>query len=120
MDVGDKKGKEKVEEKKKELVFFKDVPLVDLDDCNASNNRLHCNGDDSNDNNASNPEYMDVSDGGASNSQCLELNTSPAVELLQSSAQVHSDRSSEATLSVPDPLFNAVGKAPHLNAAIVK
>ena len=52
MDVSDKKDKVKVEEKKKEIVFFKGVPHVDLDDCDISNNRLHCDSDDSDDNDA--------------------------------------------------------------------
>ena len=54
MDVGDKKGKEKVEDKKKELVFFMGVPLIDLDDCDISDNRLHCDNNSSDDNDAIN------------------------------------------------------------------
>ena len=82
MDVGDKKDKEKVEEKEKEPVFYKGVPLVDLDDYNVSDNRLHCNRDDTDDNDAPKPEGMDVDNNGASSSQCLEPKTSPAAEPL--------------------------------------
>ena len=69
MDVIDKKGKEKVEEKKKEPIFFKGVELVDLDDCDVLDIRLQCNSDDTDDNDAPNLEDMDVGDGSASNSQ---------------------------------------------------
>jgi hypothetical protein len=120
VDFVDEKGKEKVEEKKKEPVFFKGVELVDLDDYDVPDMKLQCDNDDTDDDDAPNPEGMDVGDGGASSSQCLEPNTSPAAELLQSSVRVHSDRSFEATPSVYDPLFNAVGKAPHPDAVIVK
>ena len=40
MDIVDEKGKEKVEEKKKDLVFFKDVEHVDLIDCNVPDMRF--------------------------------------------------------------------------------
>jgi hypothetical protein len=120
VDFVDEKGKEKVEEKKKEPVFFKGVELVDLDDYDIPNMKLQCDSDDTDDNDAPNPEGMDVGDSGASSSQCLEPNTSPTVEPLQSSVRVHSDHPSEATPSVHDPLFNAAGKAPHPDAVIVK
>jgi hypothetical protein len=120
VDFVDEKGKEKVEEKKKEPVFFKGVELVDLDDCDVPNMKLQCDSDDTDDDDAPNLEGMDVGNGSASSLQCLEPNTGPTVEPLQSSIRVHSDRPSEATPSVHDPLFNAAGKAPHLDAIIVK
>ena len=92
VDVGDKKGKEKVEEKRKELVFFKGVLLVDLDDYDVSNNRLHCDSDDLDDDDIPKLEGMDISDGNASSLQCLEPNTGLIVEPLQSLVRVHSDR----------------------------
>ena len=79
MDIGDKKGKEKMEEKKVP-VFFKGVLLVDLDDSDVSDNRLHCDSDDSDDDNAPKPKDMDVSNGGVSNLQCLEPNTGPTAK----------------------------------------
>ena len=120
MDVIDKKSKETVEEKKKEPIFFKDVELVDLDDCNILDNKLHCDCNDMDDDDAPNPEDMDVVDSCASSSQCLELNTGPATELLQSSIRVSSDHPSEAASSVYDLLFNAAKKAIHPDAVIVK
>ena len=69
VDVGDKKGKEKVEEKRKEPVFFKGVLLVDLDDCDISDNKLHCDSDDSDDDDAPKSEGMDVGDSSAFNLQ---------------------------------------------------
>ena len=103
-----------------ELVFFKGILLVDSDYCDVSNNRLHCDSNDSDDNDAPKLKGMDVGDGSTSSSQCLEPKTGPAAEPLQSSVQAHRERPSEATLFVHDPLFNAVGKAPHLDAIIVK
>ena len=85
VDVVDEKGKEKVEEKKKEPVFFKGMELVDLNDCNVPNMRLQCNNNDTDDDDAPNPENMDADNGDASSLQCLEPNTGPTAELLQSS-----------------------------------
>ena len=96
------------------------VELVGLDDCNVLDMRLQYDSEDMDDNDASNLDDMDIGDGGFSSSQCLEPNTSPAAEPLQSSIRVHSDRPSEATLSIHDPLFNAAGKALHLDVVFVK
>ena len=74
-----------MKEKKKELVFFKGVELVDLDDCNIPDMRLQCNNKDMDYDDAPNLEDMDVGNSSASSLQCLELNISPAVEPLQSS-----------------------------------
>jgi hypothetical protein len=43
VDVVHEKGKEKVEEEKKEPIFFKGVELIDLDDCDVPDMRLQCN-----------------------------------------------------------------------------
>jgi hypothetical protein len=117
VDVVHKKGKEKVEEEKKEPVFFKGVELVDLDDYDIPDMRLQCDSNDTDDDDSPSPEGMDVGDGGASSSQCLEPNLGPAPEPVQ---PVHSERPFEAAPSVLDPLFNAAGKAPHPDAVIVK
>ena len=120
VDVVDKKGKEKVEWKKKEPVFFKGVELVDLDDCNVPDMRLQCDSEDTDDDDALNVEDIDIGNGSTSNSQCLEPNTSPTAEPPQSSAGAHGDCPSKAIPSIHDPFFNAVGKAPHPDAVIVK
>ena len=119
MDLGDKKGKEKVEDKRKEPIFFMDVSIVDLDDLDVSNNRMHCDNSSSNDDDAISLEGMDVGDGGASNSQCPESESRPAVEPLQYSVPVHSDRPSESTFSGIDVLHNATGKTLHPNKRLV-
>ena len=85
VDVVDEKVKEKVEEKMKELVFFKGVELIDLDDYDVPDMRLQCNSKDTDDDDAPNLVDMDIGDNNASNLQCLELNTGPAAEPLQSS-----------------------------------
>jgi hypothetical protein len=123
-DIGvaviDGKGKEKVEEKKKEPVFFMGVELVDLDDCDVPDRKLQCNSDDMDDDDAPKPEGMDVSDDGASSSQCLEPNFGPVAEPVPTAVPVHSEHPSEMTPSILDWFFNAVGKAPHLDAVIMK
>jgi hypothetical protein len=120
MAVIDGKGKEKVEEKKKEPVFFMGVELVDLDDCDVPDRKLQCDSDDTDDDDAPKLEGIDVGDGGASSSQCLEPNFGPVAEPVPSAIPVHSKHPSEATPSILDLLFNAVGKAPHPDAVIVK
>jgi hypothetical protein len=125
VDVVDEKVKEKMEEKKmeekkKEPVFFMGVELVDLDDCDVPDRKLQCDSDDMDNDDVPKLEGMDISDGSASNLQCLEPNLGPAAEPVQSAVPVHSDHPSEVSPFVHDPLFNAVGKAPHLDAVIVK
>jgi hypothetical protein len=120
LDVVDGKDKEKVEEKKKEPVFFMDLELVDLDDCDVPDMKLHCDSNDMDDDDAPKPEGMDVGNGGVLSSHCLEPNFGPAAELVPSAIPVHYERPSEATPSFLDPLFNAVGKAPHPDVVIVK
>jgi hypothetical protein len=120
VDFVDEKGKEKVEEKKKEPVFFKGVELVDLDDCDVPDLKLQCDSDDTGGDNSRNPEDMDVGDGDASSSQCLEPNLGHAPEPMQSAVPVHSGHPFEAAPSVLDLLFNAAGKAPHLDVVVVK
>ena len=120
VDMDDRKGKEKVEDKGKEPVFFMGVSFVDLDDLDVSDNRLHCDNNSSDDDDTINLEDMDVGDGGASSSQCLEPGTGSATELLQSLVPVHSDRPSKSIPSNNDVLYNAAGKAPHPDVVIVK
>jgi hypothetical protein len=84
VDVVDEKGTEKVEEKKKEPVFFMGVELVDLDDCDVPNMKLQYDSNDTDDDDAPKLEGMDVGDGSASSLQCLEPNTGPVAEPLQS------------------------------------
>jgi hypothetical protein len=120
VDVVDEKGNEKVEEKKKEPVFFKGMELVDLDDCDVPDLKLQCDSDDTDDDDSPNPEDLDVGDGGASSLQCLGPNLDPAPELVQSAVPVHSGHPFEAAPSVLDPLFNAARKAPHPDAVVVK
>ena len=55
-----------MEEKKKELVFFMDVELIDLDDCDILDKKLQYNNNGTDDD-APKPEGMDIGDGGASN-----------------------------------------------------
>ena len=88
MDIVDEKAKEKVEEKKKEPVFFMGLELVDLDDCDDFDMKLQYERNDMDDDDAPKPEGMDVSNSGASSLQCLEPNTDPSVEPLQSSVRV--------------------------------
>ena len=58
------------------------VELVDLDDCDVLDKKLQCNSDDTDDDDAPKSEGMDVGDGGASTTQCLEPNLGLAVDLV--------------------------------------
>jgi hypothetical protein len=89
------------------------VELVDLDDYDIPDMKLHCDSDDTDNNNAPKPKGMDVGDSGASSLQCLEPKLGPTAEPVPSAVPIHSDRPFEAIPSIHDPLFNAVGKAPH-------
>ena len=120
MDTVDGMDKDKEEEKKKEPVFFMGVELVDLDDCDVLDMKLQCNNNDTDDDDASKPEGMDVSDGGASSFQCLELNLGPTMDPVQCVVPFECEHSPEATPSIMDPLFNVVGKAPHPDAVTMK
>jgi hypothetical protein len=82
--------------------------------------KLHCDSNDMDDDDAPKLEGMDVGDSGASSLQCLEPKLGPTVEPVPFAVPVHSDCPSKATPSVHDPLFNAVGKAPHPDVVIVK
>jgi hypothetical protein len=55
---------------------------------------------------------MDVGDGGTSSSQSLEPSLGLATEPVPCAVPIHSERPTEATAAVLDPLFNAAGKAP--------
>jgi hypothetical protein len=59
------------------------VELVDLDDCDVPDRKLQCDSDDTNDDGAPKPEGMDVDNGGASSSQCLDPNLGPAADPMQ-------------------------------------
>jgi hypothetical protein len=120
VDAVDRMGKDKEEEKKKELVFFMGVELVDLDDCDVPDRKLQCDNDDTDDDDALKLEGMDVGDGSASSSQCLDPNLGPAADLVQCAVLVECEHLPKATPSVVDPLFNAARKAPHPDAVIVK
>ena len=96
------------------------MELVDLDDYDIPDLTLYCNSNDMDDDDTPKLEGMDVGDSGALSSQCLEPKLGPAAEPVPSVVSVHSDCPSEAILFVHDPLFNVVGKAPHLDALIVK
>jgi hypothetical protein len=120
VDAADGMGKDKEVEKKKELVFFMDVELVDLDDCDVPDRKLQYDSNDMDDDDAPKPEGMDVGDGGVSSSQCLELNLGPTADLVQCAVPVECEHPPKATPSVVDSVFNAVGKAPYPDAVFVK
>jgi hypothetical protein len=50
----------------------------------------------------------------------VELNLGTAKEPVPAAVAVHSERPSEVTTTIMDPLFTAARKAPHLNVIIVK
>ena len=109
-----------MEEKKKEPFFFMDLELLNLDDYNVPNMKLHCNSNDMDDDDAPKPEGMDVGDGNSSSSHCLEPNFGLVVEPVPSVVPAHYEHPPKAILSIFDPLFNVAGKAPHPDVVIMK
>jgi hypothetical protein len=76
------KGEEKVEQKRKELIFIGGVELVDLDDYEVPDIRLHYDSNYTDDNDVLNPTGMDVGDNAALCSQIIDPNLGLATEPL--------------------------------------
>jgi hypothetical protein len=114
------KGKEKVDEKMKELVFIRGVELVDLDDCDVTDRKLQYNSTNSDDDESSNADGVGVHDGPRSCSQTMDSNDEPTSKSVAPEVGEHSEPHTTPTTSIDDALFNAAGKAPHPDAVIVK
>jgi hypothetical protein len=114
------KGKEKMEEKKKEPVFIGGVELVDLDDCDVFDKKLQCDNIDSDDDEGPNADDIGVRDGPRSCSQTMDANDESASRSVAPEVGEYSEPHTTSIASVEDPLFNAAGKAPHPDAVIVK
>jgi hypothetical protein len=119
---GEKEGDDTSEgsKKKKELVFLGGVELVDLDDCDILDRRLQCDSKDTDDEEASNREEMDVDVGAPSCMQTVGPSSSTTSAQVLPTVSVQIDPLVESSGGFSDPLFNAAGKAPHPNAVIVK
>ena len=57
------KGKKKVDEKMKEPVFIRGILLVDLDDCDVTDNKLLCDSSDLNDDVSLNADSVRIHNG---------------------------------------------------------
>ena len=81
MHNGEDKGDDTSEgsKKKKEPLFLGRVKLVYLDDCNVLNRRLHCDSKDTDNDEASNREDMDVDVGAPLCVQTVGPNSSTAL-----------------------------------------
>ena len=120
-DKGNKEdGTWKGSKKKEELVFLGGIPLVDLDDCDIPNERLLTNNEDSDNKEALNQEDMDVDVGAPSCMQTVWPNSSTASVQVSPAILVQTGPLIESSGGIPDPLFNAAGKAPHPDAVIMK
>ena len=75
-------GKEKIDEKMKELVFIGGVELVDLDDCDVTEKKLQYDNTDSNDDDSPNADDIGVRDGPGLCSQTMDLNDESASKSL--------------------------------------
>jgi hypothetical protein len=106
--------------KKKEPVFIHGVELVDLDECNVPDRRMQCDNKDTNNKKAPNREEMDVDDGAPLSMQTLGPSSSIASALVSAVVLVQIDPLVESSHGFSDPLFNAIGKAPHSDAVTVK
>jgi hypothetical protein len=106
--------------KKKEPVFIYRVELVDLDDCDVPDRRLQCDSEDTDEEEAPNWEEMDVDDGAPSSVQIVGPSSSTTSAPVLAAVPVQTHPLVESSGGFSDPLFNAVGKAPHPDAIIVK
>ena len=114
------KRKEKVDEKMKEPMFIGDIPLVNLDDYDVTQNKLLCNSSDSDDDDSPNVDGVGVCDGPRLCLQAMDSNVEFASRSMVPKVREYSEPHTTSTTSIHDPLFNAVGKAPHLDAVIIK
>jgi hypothetical protein len=114
------KGKEKVNEKMKELVFIGGVELVDLDDCDVTVKKLQCDSIDSDDDKSPNADGVGISDGLGSCSKTMDSSDELAARSVALEVGEHSEPHTMPTTSIDDALFNAAGKALHPDAVIVK
>ena len=113
-------GMEKVNEKIKKQVFIRGVPLVDLDDCDITNNKLLCNSSNLDDNISPNADGIGVCDGLGLFLQTMDSNIESASRLVAPEVGEHFEPHTTPIASIDDPLFNVVGKAPHLDAMVIK
>jgi hypothetical protein len=119
---GENEGDDTLEgsKKKKEPLFVGGVELVDLDNCDVPDRRLQCDSEGTDDNEAPNREDMDVDVGPPSYVQTIRPSSSTASAQVSPAVPVQTDPLVESSGGFLDPLFNAVGKAPHPDAVIVK
>ena len=101
-------------------MFIKGIPLIDLHDCDVTNNKLLCNSSDSNDDDSPNVNSIGFCNGPRSYLQTMDSNIESTSRSVALEIGEHSEPYTMSTASIYDPLFNAAGKAPHLNAMIIK
>jgi hypothetical protein len=101
------KGKHKVEEKTKELVFIGGVELVDLDNYDVSDKKLQCGSTDSDDDEGPNAGGIRVHDGPGSCSQTMETNDESTSMSVALEVGEHSEPLTTTTDVVEDPVLGA-------------
>ena len=109
-----------MEEKKKELAFIEGVELVNLDDCNIPEKKWHYDNNDLDDNKGPNADGFGVHDGAELCLQTVESNDELASKLVAPEVGEHFEPHTMPIVAVEDPFFNAVDKASHPDAMIVK
>jgi hypothetical protein len=109
------KGKEKMEEKKKEPVFIGGIELVDLDDCDVPDRKLQCDSTNSNDDEGPNADGIGVCDGPGSCSQTMDANDESASRSVAPEIGEHSEYHTTPIASVEDPLIQLFQKFLHLH-----
>jgi hypothetical protein len=106
--------------KKKEPVFIHGVELVDLHDCDVPDKRLQCDNEDTDEEEALNLEEMDVDEGVLLGVQTDAPSSCIASAPDSASVPIRNDPLIESAGGLSDPFFNAIGKALHPDAVIVK
>jgi hypothetical protein len=104
----------------KEPVFIGGVELVDLDDCDVTNRKLQCDSTNSDDDESPNAVGVGVRDGPGSCSKTMDSSNEPAARSVVPEVGEYFEPYTMPIAFIDDALFNAVGKAPHPDAVIVK
>jgi hypothetical protein len=88
VDHKNDKGKEKMEEKKKEQVRIGNVEFVDLNNCEVPNKKLQYNNNDTDDEEVPYSEGMEIGIGTGRCSQYVEPNLGRAMELIPAPLEI--------------------------------
>ena len=89
----------------KDLVYIGGVLLVDLDDCNITDNKLLCDSSDFDNNISPNADSVGVRDGPGSCLQTMDANVESASRLVSPEVGEHSEPHTRPIASIDNPFL---------------